>query len=428
MNVTKTSIKFLKKLYRQILASIAFYPVLISFGFLIFGFVITSVENIDIVNELKKEIPYLIISDPDIAKTILSTLIGGILSLTVFSFSMVMVVLNQASSNYSPRLLPGLISNKKHQIILGFYIGTLLYSVLILISLGASDISKNSVGLSTMIAAIFGIVCVSLFVYFIDTISKSIQIYNIVDKISSYSHDMLDRVIENQEQSGSEDQYWRVIHSNKTGYYKGFDSSLMSDYFKENKNVVEILPYKDQHIWEGMPILCIHEKIPDNELKSLLLCFHFSPDKHEDNSYTGGMIKVMEVAVKAMSPGINDPGTAIDAVTKIGPLLDKSFKIFPQTAQYVYHNNLKLIKNNVSPDELMRLIIQPIRLYAKQDSSVMYVLINTLLYIRNDDSVLTPGRIAVNRELDLVREDISESIFNEGDRQRIELLFKDDLR
>lgn len=425
MNITKTGLKFLKKLYRQILASIAFYPVLISFGFLIFGFIITSVESVEVVNELKEKIPYLIIRDPDVAQTILSTMIGGIFSLTVFSFSMVMVVLNQASSNYSPRLLPGLISNKKHQIILGVYIGTLLYNVLILISLGASDISKNSVGLSTMIAAIFGVVCVSLFVYFIDTISKSIQIYNIIDKISANSYNFLEEKIEKQEESSGESQWWRVIRSNKTGYYKGFDSSLMSDYFEENKNVLEILPYKDQHIWEGMPIMHIKEKIPDDELKSLLLCFHFSPDKHEDNSYTGGMIKLMEVAVKAMSPGINDPGTAIDAVTKIGPLLDKSFKIFPKTAEYLYDDKLKLIKNNVTPDELMRLIIQPIRQYAKQDSSVMYVLINTLLYIKNDNSVLTQGRIAVNRELELVRKDITESIFNEGDRERIELLFQD---
>ena len=425
MNITKTGLKFLKKLYRQILASIAFYPVLISFGFLIFGLIVTSFESVEVVNELKERIPYLIIRDPDVAQTILSTLIGGIFSLTVFSFSMVMVVLNQASSNYSPRLLPGLISNKKHQIILGVYIGTLLYNVLILISLGASDISKNSVGLSTMIAAIFGIVCVSLFVYFIDTISKSIQIYNIIDKISASSDNFLEEKIEKQEESSGESHWWRVIRSNKTGYYKGFDSSLMSDYFEENKNVLEILPYKDQHIWEGMPIMHIKEKVPDDELKSLLLCFHFSPDKHEDNSYTGGMIKLMEVAVKAMSPGINDPGTAIDAVTKIGPLLDKSFKIFPKTAEYLYNDHLKLIKNNVTPNELMRLIIQPIRQYAKQDSSVMYVLINTLLYIKNDNSVLTQGRIAVNRELELVRNDISESIFNEGDRQRIELLFQD---
>ena len=425
MNITKTGLKFLKKLYRQILASIAFYPVLISFGFLIFALIITSFESVEVVNELKERIPYLIIRDPDVAQTILSTLIGGIFSLTVFSFSMVMVVLNQASSNYSPRLLPGLISNKKHQIILGVYIGTLLYNVLILISLGASDISKNSVGLSTMIAAIFGIVCVSLFVYFIDTISKSIQIYNIIDKISASSDNFLEEKIEKQEESSGESHWWRVIRSNKTGYYKGFDSSLMSDYFEENKNVLEILPYKDQHVWEGMPIMHIKEKVPDDELKSLLLCFHFSPDKHEDNSYTGGMIKLMEVAVKAMSPGINDPGTAIDAVTKIGPLLDKSFKIFPKTAEYLHNDHLKLIKNNVTPNELMRLIIQPIRQYAKQDSSVMYVLINTLLYIKNDNSVLTQGRIAVNRELELVRNDISESIFNEGDRQRIELLFQD---
>ena len=89
-------------------------------------------EQKDISAHIMEIAPALVIDDTDTAKTILSTLIGGLISLTVFSFSMVMVLLNQASSNFSPRVLPGIVSDQKHQIVLGLYIGTILYNIFIL--------------------------------------------------------------------------------------------------------------------------------------------------------------------------------------------------------------------------------------------------------------------------------------------------------
>src|SRR5690606_41948384 len=69
--------------------------------------------------------PLLLVEDGDTALTVLSACLGGLISLMVFSFSMVMLLLSQASNNYSPRLLPGLISDKRHQLILGIYLATI---------------------------------------------------------------------------------------------------------------------------------------------------------------------------------------------------------------------------------------------------------------------------------------------------------------
>ncbi|NIU61616.1 MAG: DUF2254 domain-containing protein, partial [Pseudomonas stutzeri] len=60
------------------------------------------------------------------ARLILGTLVGGIISLMVFSFSMVMVVLNSAASSLSPRVIPALISSRSHQVVLGVYLGTII--------------------------------------------------------------------------------------------------------------------------------------------------------------------------------------------------------------------------------------------------------------------------------------------------------------
>ena len=118
----KIIIKLIKTTYKRTIHSIAFYPVIISACFFIFAMATISLENLDLIKGIKDDVPYLFIEDFNTARSILSTFIAGIISLTVFSFTMVMVVLNQASANFSPGLLPNLISNKKHQIILGIYI------------------------------------------------------------------------------------------------------------------------------------------------------------------------------------------------------------------------------------------------------------------------------------------------------------------
>ena len=109
----------------QIRSKIAFYPTIISLSGLSLAFLMIYLEQLDVSAYLIDAAPALVIDDTDTAKTILSTLIGGLISLTVFSFSMVMVLLSQASSNFSPRVLPGIISDRKHQIVLGQYIATI---------------------------------------------------------------------------------------------------------------------------------------------------------------------------------------------------------------------------------------------------------------------------------------------------------------
>ena len=421
----RTIIKFFKNSYEKVLRSIAFYPVIISLGFLILALGGMRMDHLEVISALKENVPYLFIQDYDTAKSILSTLIGGILSLTVFSFSMVMVVLNQASSNFSPRLLPDLISNKRHQIILGIYIGTLLYCIIILMALGAYGVDKSSLGLSTMLAAAMGVVCTGIFVYFINTISKAIQIQNIIDRIFSSSHSYLTREIDNTSFKAAdaineiETDDWTVINATKTGYFRGFDGSLLKSSIEEQDNVIYVLPYINRHVWAGHPILKIKNKVSKEERENLLFCITTSSDRHEGDKGIGGMIKLMEIAVKAMSPGINDPGTAIDVIVKLGQLI-KEFLHFPPFTIDRRHDEACMIVRNVIPaSELMRLLMQPLRLYSKQDSSVCHTLIEVLQYIIEDHKIDSVKKAPVIQELNALQEDIKSSIANSADRERL---------
>ncbi|HEA29119.1 MAG TPA: DUF2254 domain-containing protein [Leeuwenhoekiella sp.] len=424
----KKIIKFIKNTYAKVLQSIAFYPVLISTLFLFIAFGGLEAENLELVQNIKKELPYLFIQDYETARSILSTFIGGILSLTVFSFTMVMSVLSQASSNFSPRLLPDLISNKRHQIILGVYIGTLSYCIIILISLGAAGVDSSSLGLSTMFAALLGVICIGLFVYFIHNISRAIQIQNIVDSISKSSSKYFDSKLAIQEKSKQsletiDTSNWALIKSSKSGYFRSFDPALLKDSIKSNENDIFVIPYINQHIWEGAPLLKIKKQPNEEERENLDFCVTLSPDRLEGEKGIGGMIKLMEIAVKAMSPGVNDPGTAIDAIVKLTQLLRYMLQLPQISAEKFNNEKLTIIKKIIDADEAMRVLIQPIRQYSKQDSAVCYVLIEALQFITQEPDISPDKKAVIEAELRALRKDIEHSIENETDKQRVIRLF-----
>ena len=424
----KSAIKLLKNLYSRVLQSIAFYPVLISVGFLLLAFIILELESLELVKNLKQRMPYFFIEDYETARAILTTLVGGILSLTVFSFTMVMVVLSQASSNFSPRLLPSLVSNKRHQLILGVYIGTLLYCIIILIFLGAQGIDAHSVGFSTMFAAISGVFCIGLFVYFIHSISTSIQIQNIIDNIFRSSSRYLDEEYKdfNSLKVGLQElrlNNFETIYSHKSGYYRGFDASLLGDSLIDEGHHIEVLPFVGKHMWEGMPLILVQKSIEGKDLEDLLFCVDMSNNRADNNKGIGGFIKLMEIAVKAMSPGINDPGTAIDAINKLAPLLMKTMRFPNKTSNSLREGKIILVTNNLRAKELLQMIIQPIRLYAKKDSSVVLALMGALKYMAQDTKISKENKEEVQKELEALKMDVEENIANKFDREKILALF-----
>lgn len=89
-----------KRLYLKIFTSIAFYPSLLAVLMLMLAWACMYIDSLASDSEMMGWISFLIVRDPETARSLLTTLAGGLISLMVFSFSMVMVVLNQTAANY----------------------------------------------------------------------------------------------------------------------------------------------------------------------------------------------------------------------------------------------------------------------------------------------------------------------------------------
>src|SRR5690606_3971768 len=124
--------KWFRKYYNKITGSIAFMPAVIALAFLLVSWMMLEIDFSDWGKDLKSNLSWLSLQDASTARSIVSTVAGALISLTVFSFSLVMIVLNQAASQMSNRMLASMIENRFQQIILGFYIGTIVYALFLL--------------------------------------------------------------------------------------------------------------------------------------------------------------------------------------------------------------------------------------------------------------------------------------------------------
>ncbi len=135
------ALKWIRAHYARMVSSIAFYPAIIAVFFLILSLLMLKLDFSEQGKSFKQQLTWLSLKDASTARSILSAIAGGIISLTVFSFSMVMIILNQAASQMSNRILNSMIESRFQQIILGFYIGTIVYALFLLSTI--RDISSG---------------------------------------------------------------------------------------------------------------------------------------------------------------------------------------------------------------------------------------------------------------------------------------------
>lgn len=417
----------LLRYYLATISSIAFYPTFISIGMMFLALFLLSFEDNEMTKFMIEKTPYLVINNAETARTILGTLIGGILTLTVFSFSMVMVLLNQASTNFSPRLLPGLISDKRNQIVLGVYLGTIIFNIIVLISILPSGDEYTLNGFSVLLGIAFGIFCLSLFVFFIHTISTGIQINNILDKIFDQTKARLLKQIEqerNVDMTISIDDNWHTIYNKVAGYYQGVNIDGLLAFAREQEIDVLVIPYKGKYLLPNMPIVKYSKSLKDEDESQLFDFLIYSNSNSTTDNYVLGIRQITEVGIKAMSPGINDPGTAVMTIDYLTELIALRMQLEDREIYVDEESGFKVELKTIDFDELIFQCLAAYRQYCKHDLILMEKLVLMIKYLLKQKSKFEKYHENLKTQLNIIEEDVMENIQNSADRDKLKSLMQ----
>ena len=412
--------------YQNIKSKIAYYPTLFALSGLFFAFFMMYLENRGISDYLSDNLPVLVVSNGDTAHVILSACITGLISMMVFSFSMVMVLLNQASTNYSPRLLPGLISDHKHQIILGIYLSSILYCIFILFHIQPTGAEYEVPGFSVLLGVLATVICIYAFIYFIHTISQNIQITFILDDIYLTAKKRLHQVLEwdkNAPDSFPETSGWYEYHNENSGYFRDINRDKLLEFCKDKETMVDILPVRGMFALQGIPLFRSKKALTEQELKNVYTYFHFSREEMVSTNYVLAFKQIAEVLAKAMSPGINDPGTAMNAIDYLTELLrirmrlsDHSFvcengKVYGQERVVKFH-------------ELLYNLLASIRTYCKNDIVVVQKIGQMFDYLQKQEAKESSYYETLKTEAERLLWDAHNSLDNKSDQDAIRRMAK----
>lgn len=396
--------------YSKIVNSIAFIPVLIAISFLGLAIFMIYFDHSDTGKQIKENFGWLSLKDATTARSIIQAIVTGIISLAVFSFSMVMIVLNQAASNLSNRVLDKLIGNTFQQLILGIYLGTIVYGLALLTTIRDIDSGIYVPALSTYLLIILTVVDIFLFIYFIHYITQSVKYETIIKRICSQTKSTIKKKCTLSEEPAEPENLkdGKLILVPNSGVYEGFHEDSVIKLCKKNDLVMSFLYAPGTFLLKGTPfITVISEKdFDDEKIKEILKKVHITNNETIEANYLYGLRQLMEVAVKGLSPGLNDPGTAVEALRTIGDLLLYRLKLFPDNTFKDDKGIVRIITKQKSFENIFEEVILPIWKYGKQDLFFQREMNNILIQFKNLLQVPVIDKLYVAVQLQISKNEV----------------------
>ncbi|GAB4455807.1 MAG: DUF2254 domain-containing protein [Armatimonadaceae bacterium] len=343
---------------------------------------------------------------PDGARSVLSAIASSILAVTSTTFTITIAVLTLTSSQFGPRLLHNFLRETGNQIVLGIFLGTFLYSLLVLRTVRGPDHTVFVPQIAVTGGVALAILCMVMLIYFIQHTITSIQVNHI---ISTAGEDLLHGAksifpegigVSPEEASdappqgkvkpaektgiGSDLEEWSdgiPVPSPDSGYVQAIDGKRLMQVAGDLEGTIAIRTLPGQMAIHGLPLATVHaeKECHVGMVNRIADAFTLGEYRthHQDICFT--LSQLNEIAVRALSPGINDPNTAISCIDRITAglcVIARRPAIAP--LRYDDAGNLRIVAPTPVFSELLDEGFSQIRRYGSQDAEVMKRLLEAL--------------------------------------------------
>ena len=339
----------------------------------------------------KKALAWLYLSDADTMRTVLLTIAAAIIGIVGVVFSIIMVPLSIAATQFGPRLLRTFLRDTATQVTLGTFNATLIFCMAVLLRL-SSAAKQPLPQLSVNIALLLGVCSFAVLIYFINHIAVSLQAPVVVSRVArelhiAIRHDFPDgpSAPTPANSAGKPDSFPPVsdsvaILSDRSGYMQLRDDYALLHLACSHDILVELLAEPGDFVVKGQPLALAWGM---QDLKGLTrringLCI-VGIQRTLIQDVTFGVNELAEVAVRALSPAINDPFTAMTCLDWIASALcDVCQKTFPAPKLFDHSGALRVVRHPITFYKLADAAFTLIRENSKGNLVVNLKLVDTL--------------------------------------------------
>ena len=319
-------------------------------------------------------------ADPLVAQVILGSIATAMMTVVSIVFAILLMTLTLASMQFSPRIIVSFSQDRVTQQTLGIFLGTFAYCLAALPA--ARSLPHPFAPVATVLGAmLLALACVAWLLYFIHHISQAVSVNYIVDRIACETEDIIDEMMPRPLRQGrllpEEDMTITArdlpILSDVSGYVRYINTRRLVILAKSYGLTVRVLRRVGHFVPAGVPLMTVSKghKISPAHVVELLGTFDIGPTRTLQQDIEYGILQIVDIALKAISPAVNDPSTAISCVDQLSRILIRfASREPPESLLYDPPGTVRVHIPWLGFDRLVESSFEQIRLYAKSDVAV----------------------------------------------------------
>jgi len=332
-----------RQLWLTLRGSLWFIPSLMVAGSVALAIVLIELSvHVDVATVAR--MPRLFGAGADGARGMLSTIAGSIITVAGVAFSLTIAALAQASSQYTPRVLRTFMGDRSSQFVLGTFVGIFAYCLVVLRTIRGGDEGAFVPPIAVLGGFLLALVGVGVLVFFIHHTASGLQASTILARVRRTTEAAIDSVFpvelaggEDDPPSGDADvrhpnDYWLPVPALRTGYVQSVDADGLAACALSRAMIIRVERSVGAFAIERHPLVSVarapagkrHPEDGDgDEAVTELIndCFTIDNYRTVEQDPAFGILQIVDIALKALSPGINDTTTAVTCVDHLSALL-----------------------------------------------------------------------------------------------------------
>ena len=324
------------------------------------------------------------------ARGVLAAIAGTMITVTALVFSITVVALQLAASQLTPRVLRSFMSDRGNQVVLGFFIGTFTYALLVLRAVRAPLEEQGAFvpAVSVTVAIVLALASVGLLIYFIHHAANSMRVSVVVDRVARSTLDLADELYPaatGERQPTPPNTRSRAegsavpVRSDEAGYLQAVETDALLDLAAKGSLTIRIEPCVGDFVLPQTAVALVLPASSTEIDRAIRRALSLGPERTVQADIGFGVLKLADIAVKALSPGINDPTTAMICVDRLAEvLLRLAHRIPPDSVRVLGDGDGQVVLPGPSFERLVGIAFDRIRHYGAGDARSAEHLVATL--------------------------------------------------
>jgi len=276
---------------------------------------------------LDAALPWFAGGEPGVATNVLTVIAGSMITVATLVFTLTLVALTLASTQFSPRILRMFMRDRITQTVLGFFVSIFVYCLVVLRTIRSDAGNPFVPSIAVTVGAALGVAAMGVLVYFMHHIAKSINASNIIATIAAETVEVIDEMYPQgstaPDAASVEAELaraeWRTVAAARTGYIRSIDIDGLADAASECGATIRLHRRVGEFVVEGVTIASVSGDSA-TLAREIDDCCDVDPQRTMEQDIAFGIRQIVDIALKALSSAVNDTTTALTCVDHLSAI------------------------------------------------------------------------------------------------------------